>query len=195
MLRVGRATGLGFQSGEAAVRPISLLRLSLLRLLDSNSPGNSLQAREFHPSDLRFCSSRTLRNPESLSGDWACLSQHIIIIIIIIITTTTIITIIIMMMNNIIIITIIAIITIIINIIIIILIIIIIIVPSPPLSAVPRWTRLGYQLLYTYNSNYSKHINSNYSDYSEYDKYSKYKQTLVSIVTMFMPRIITIVSK
>ena len=31
------------------VRPISLLRLSLLRLLDSNIPGDPLCTREFHP--------------------------------------------------------------------------------------------------------------------------------------------------
>ena len=47
------------------VRPISLLRLSLLRLLDSNFPVNSLMAWEFHPLNLRFCLSQTLWNPES----------------------------------------------------------------------------------------------------------------------------------
>ena len=35
-------------------RPISLLRLSLLRLLDSNFPGNPLWAWEFHPLKLRW---------------------------------------------------------------------------------------------------------------------------------------------
>ena len=34
---------------SSLVHPISLLRLSLLRLLDPNFPGNSLWAREFHP--------------------------------------------------------------------------------------------------------------------------------------------------
>ena len=44
----------------ADVRPISLLRLSLLRLLDSNFPGNPLRAWEFHPLNLRFCLSQAL---------------------------------------------------------------------------------------------------------------------------------------
>ena len=39
---------------NASVRPISLLRLSLLRLLDSNFQGNSLWAWEFHPVNFRF---------------------------------------------------------------------------------------------------------------------------------------------
>ena len=34
------------------VRPISLLTLSLLTLLDSNFPGNPLWAWEFHPLNL-----------------------------------------------------------------------------------------------------------------------------------------------
>ena len=37
------------------LRPISLLRVSLLRLLDSNLPGSSLWTWEFHPVTLRFC--------------------------------------------------------------------------------------------------------------------------------------------
>ena len=37
------------------LRPICLLRLSLLRFLDSHFPGNSLWAWEFHPSIFRFC--------------------------------------------------------------------------------------------------------------------------------------------
>ena len=44
----------------ARLRPISLLRLSLLRLLDSNFPGNSLPAWEFHPLILILCLSQTL---------------------------------------------------------------------------------------------------------------------------------------
>ena len=53
--------------------PISLLRLlriSLLRFLDSRFPGDSLWAWEFHPLNLRFCLSQILRNSESLYGDW-----------------------------------------------------------------------------------------------------------------------------
>ena len=42
------------------LRPISLLRLSLLRLLDSNFPGNSPWAWEFHPLNSRLCLSQTL---------------------------------------------------------------------------------------------------------------------------------------
>ena len=52
-------------SGYGQLRPISLLRLSLLRFVDSRFPGNSLWTWEFHPSTLRFCLSQTLRNPES----------------------------------------------------------------------------------------------------------------------------------
>ena len=48
------------RSGLSAVRPISLLRLSLPRFVDSNFPGNSLWAWEFHSSNLRFCLSSTL---------------------------------------------------------------------------------------------------------------------------------------
>ena len=40
--------------------PISLLGLSLLRLLDSNFPGNALWAWEFQPLESRFCLSQTL---------------------------------------------------------------------------------------------------------------------------------------
>ena len=43
-----------------SVRPISLLSLSLLRLLDSNLPGDSLWAWEFHPLRLRVCLSQNL---------------------------------------------------------------------------------------------------------------------------------------
>ena len=46
------------------LRPISLLRLSLLRLLDSNFTGNSLWAWEFHPFKSRLCLSQTLWTPE-----------------------------------------------------------------------------------------------------------------------------------
>ena len=41
------------------LRPIPLLTLSLLTLLDSNFPGTSLWAWEFHPFELRLCSSQT----------------------------------------------------------------------------------------------------------------------------------------
>ena len=41
------------------IRPISLLTLSLLTLLDSNSPGNPLLAWKFHPFKLRLCASPT----------------------------------------------------------------------------------------------------------------------------------------
>ena len=46
------------------LRPISLLTLSLLTLLDSNFPRNSLWAWEFHPLELRLCLSQTLWNPQ-----------------------------------------------------------------------------------------------------------------------------------
>ena len=36
----------------------------LLRLLDSNFPGNSLWAWEFHPLKLRSCLNLTPRNPQ-----------------------------------------------------------------------------------------------------------------------------------
>ena len=52
------------------VRPISLLRLSLLRFVDSNFQGKSLLTWEFHPLDLRFCLSQALWSPESWYGDW-----------------------------------------------------------------------------------------------------------------------------
>ena len=54
----------------AQARPISLLRLSLLRFADSTIPGNSPWRWEFHPLELRFCSSQTLWTPESQYGDW-----------------------------------------------------------------------------------------------------------------------------
>ena len=47
------------------IRPISLLRISLLRFVDSNFPGNSLWTWEFHRLKLRLCLSQTLWNPES----------------------------------------------------------------------------------------------------------------------------------
>ena len=46
------------------VRPISLLTLSLLTLLDSNFPGNPLWTWEFHPFKSRLCLSQTLWNPQ-----------------------------------------------------------------------------------------------------------------------------------
>ena len=52
-------------AAAASVCPISLLSISLLRLLGSGFPGNSLWTQEFHPLRLRFCLSQTLRNPES----------------------------------------------------------------------------------------------------------------------------------
>ena len=51
--------------------PISLLRLSLPRFVDSTSPGNCLWAREFRLSRSRFCLSQTLRSPESWFRDLA----------------------------------------------------------------------------------------------------------------------------
>ena len=46
--------------GRLGVRPISLLRLSLLWLLVSEFPGNALRAWEFLPLTLRFRLSQTL---------------------------------------------------------------------------------------------------------------------------------------
>ena len=46
------------------VRPVLLLTLSLLILLDSNFPVDPLWAWEFHPFKLRLCWSRTLGNPQ-----------------------------------------------------------------------------------------------------------------------------------
>ena len=48
---------------NADIRPISLLTLSLLRLLDSNFPGNPQWTWEFHPFKLIWCLSQTLWNP------------------------------------------------------------------------------------------------------------------------------------
>ena len=45
---------------RAALRPISLLTLSLLTLLDSNFPLSPLWASEFHPLKLRLWLSPTL---------------------------------------------------------------------------------------------------------------------------------------
>ena len=42
------------------LRPISLLRSSLLRLLDSTFPGISLRGWEFHPLNLILCLSQNL---------------------------------------------------------------------------------------------------------------------------------------
>ena len=49
----------------ALLRPLSLLRISLLGLFYSSFPGNSLWTCEFHPLRLGLCLSQTLRNPES----------------------------------------------------------------------------------------------------------------------------------
>ena len=56
------------------LRPISIPRLSLLRFVDSKLQGNPLWTWEFHPLNLRFCLSQTLRNPESWYGDWPYLA-------------------------------------------------------------------------------------------------------------------------
>ena len=54
-LRTGRGDRRGaHRCACMRVRPISLLRLSLLRLLDSNFPGSPPWAWEFHPLRLRF---------------------------------------------------------------------------------------------------------------------------------------------
>ena len=42
------------------IRPITLLRFSLLRFLDSEFLGDSLWTGEFHPVKLRLCLSQTL---------------------------------------------------------------------------------------------------------------------------------------
>ena len=42
------------KAANTLLRPISLLTLSLLRLLDSNFPGNSLWAWEFHPLRIKI---------------------------------------------------------------------------------------------------------------------------------------------
>ena len=47
-------------SPKVGVRPISPLRISLLRFIDSRFPGDSLWAWEFHPFNLRLCLSQTL---------------------------------------------------------------------------------------------------------------------------------------
>ena len=50
---------LGGRGPQADVRPISLLTLPLLILLDSNFRGNPLWAWEFNPLKLRLCLSQT----------------------------------------------------------------------------------------------------------------------------------------
>ena len=62
--------GWAFWETMAHLRPISLQRLSLLRLLDSNFQENPLWTWEFHPLKLRFCLSQTLWTPDSQQGDW-----------------------------------------------------------------------------------------------------------------------------
>ena len=52
------------RSSVRQVRPISLLTLPLLTILDSRFPGNPLWTREFHSFKLRLCLSQTLRNPQ-----------------------------------------------------------------------------------------------------------------------------------
>ena len=59
-----RTTREGRVKEDQGLRPISLLNLSLLRLLDPNFPGDSLWAWGFHPSRLRFCLSQTLEHPQ-----------------------------------------------------------------------------------------------------------------------------------
>ena len=51
------------------IRPISLLTLSLLTLLESKFPGNPLRAWEFHPLELRLCLSPTPWNPHNVSRE------------------------------------------------------------------------------------------------------------------------------
>ena len=53
------------RAGKRRSAQISLPRLGLLRLLDSNFPGNSPWAWEFHPLNSRFCSSPAHWNPEA----------------------------------------------------------------------------------------------------------------------------------
>ena len=50
--------------GPLVLRPISLLRITLLRLLDSSFPALWI-SKLFHPLSSRFCSSQTLWSPES----------------------------------------------------------------------------------------------------------------------------------
>ena len=50
----------GSFEGGFGTRPISLLTLLLLRLLDPNFPGTSLWDREFQPLELRLCLSQAL---------------------------------------------------------------------------------------------------------------------------------------
>ena len=47
-------------TGELRINTISLLTLRLLTLLDSNFPGNSIWALEFHFFKLRLCLGQTL---------------------------------------------------------------------------------------------------------------------------------------
>ena len=63
-------TGRGARSGAqlmcgCVVPPISLLRLCLLRFVDSNFPGNALWTWEFHPLHLILCLSQSLWHPKS----------------------------------------------------------------------------------------------------------------------------------
>ena len=51
---------INYASNILVLRPICLLTLSLLTLLDSNFPGNPLWALEFHPLILRLWLSQTL---------------------------------------------------------------------------------------------------------------------------------------
>ena len=46
--------------GSAQLRPVSILRISKLILVDSNFPGNYLWAWEFHPLGSISCLSQTL---------------------------------------------------------------------------------------------------------------------------------------
>ena len=64
---VGAATPIGYfgpgpplRWGFEEPRPISLLRVSLLRFVDSNFPGDVPWTWEFHPLNLRFRLSQTL---------------------------------------------------------------------------------------------------------------------------------------
>ena len=54
-------------TSEVLLRPIPLLTLSLLTLLESNLPGNPLWTWEFHPFRLRSCLSQAPWSPQSVS--------------------------------------------------------------------------------------------------------------------------------
>ena len=73
LLRTGRRCQLWIcanRSGCPGLRPVHLLRVFLLRVLESNFPGERLpiqfnRHRNSHPLELRVCLSQTLWNPNS----------------------------------------------------------------------------------------------------------------------------------